>query len=334
MFRPLLRSLIVLTIAGFITSCGDDDSPTGTENKLTGTFSINDGSEKTSSVDVTLYFSVSGADSMRFRNDGGSGTGWAAIMAGQTTAPWTLETGDGMKTVFAEFKTTDGLSLSLDDEIELDAVPTSILILEDGATEDSIQTILTDAGYTVTMGGPYDEYTGTDFTAFDLVILLYGYDYGYDIAQNVQQGLKDFVTAGGVLMTTEWLTYEGVGAPEWETLIDILPLAYNDDYCDDGEGVCPETYTKLVDHPITEGLPESFLTPPDWTYSFQAVNDSSLATNIQVLFEGSTSGSALGIGDLGLGHTIHWSMAGVYDGTDIWSTETTRILTNIADFAD
>ena len=44
--------------------------------------------------------------------------------------------------------------------------------------------------------------------------------------------------------------------------------------------------------------------------------------------------SALGVGDLGLGHTIHWSMAGVYDGTDIWSTETERILTNIAAFAD
>ncbi len=334
MFKSLLRSLLVLTMFGLLSGCGDDSSPTETDDGLTGTFYINDNVEKTASVDVALDFNVSGADSMRFSNEGGDWSDWEVIPAGVTSAPWTIPAGDGVKTVLAQFKTTDGLSLSLDDDIELDTITTRVLILEDGGTEVSVRTILTDAGYTVTMGGLYDEYTGTDFSAFDLVLLLNGIYYGDTLEAGVQQGLKDFVSAGGVLMTTEWLTYEGTGVDYWDTLMDILPLTYNDDYCDESDGVCPETYTKRVDHPITEGLPATFLTPSDWTYSFQAVNSSSLANNIQVLFEGSTSGSALGVGDFGLGHTIHWSMAGAYGGTDIWSTETTRILTNIAAFAD
>ncbi len=334
MFKSLLRSLLVLTMLGFFSGCGDDNSPTEVDDGLTGTFYINDDEEMTASVDVSLDFNVTEADSMRFSNEGGDWSDWEVIPAGATSAPWTIPPGDGVKTVLAQFKTTGGLSLSLEDDIELDTVRTRVLILEDGGTENSVETILDNAGYTVTMGGPYDEYDGTDFSAFDLVLLLNGYYYGDTLQAGVQQGLKDFVSAGGVLMTTEWLTYEGTGVDYWDTLMGILPLTYNDDYCDAGAGVCPETYTKMVDHPITEGLPASFLTPPDWTYSFQAVNSSSLATNIKVLFEGSNSGSAIGVGDFGLGHTIHWSMAGVYGGTDIWSTETTRILTNIAAFAD
>ncbi len=194
-----------------------------------------------------------------------------------------------------------------------------------------VQAILEDAGYTVTLVGLYYDYTGTDFSDYNLVIIL----YGYDIAANVQQALKDFVDAGGVLLTTEWLTYSAVTDDDLnlETLVELLPLAYNDDYCDSG-GSCAETYTKKVDHPITEGLPANFVTPVDWTYSYQVVNTTSVASNIQVLFEGATSGAALGIGDFGAGHSIHWSMAGIYGGSDLWASGTERILTNIAAFAE
>jgi hypothetical protein len=333
MSKILLRSLVVLAMLGLAYGCSDDD-PTGPGTALTGTFAINDGDEMAPSVDVTLNFDVAEADSMRFRNGDGDWSDWAVIPVVRTVVNWTLPPGEGEKAVSAEFKATDGRTLALNDTIELDTIRTRILILDDGGTEVEVQTMLEAAGYTVTMGGLYYEYTGTDFSAYDLVILLYGYDYDYYIEIEVQQGLKDFVAAGGVLLTTEWLTYTGAGESEWETLIDLLPLAYNDAYCDDGDGACPETYTKLVEHPITEGLPATFLTPDDWTYSYQAVNDSSVAGNIQVLFEGSTSGSALGIGDFGQGHSIHWSMAGIYGGEDIWSTETSRVLTNIAAFAD
>lgn len=336
MSKTFLRSMLLFALLGLVFGCSDDDDdPVTPATGLTGTFSINDGALVTDTPEVTLFHDVADADSMRFRNDGDDWTAWAPTVAvGKATTPWTLAGDDGMKTVQAEFKTTGGKSLALEDDIELDAVGPQVLILEDDGTEDAMATILTGAGCDVTMGGLYYDYVETDFSAYDLVILLYGVDYGYGIDSDVQQGLKDFVQAGGVLLTTEWLTYQGTGETDWATLIDLLPLAYDDDYCDNGAGECVETYTKLVDHAVTEGLPATFSTPGDWVYSFQVVNATSVASNIQVLFEGSISGAALGIGDFGTGHVLHWSMGGEYEGSDIWSTETSRILTNIADFSE
>lgn len=336
MSKTLLRSMLLLALLGLLFGCSDDDDdPVTPTTELTGTFSINDGALVTDTPEVTLMYDVADADSMRFRNAGGDWTDWMSTMVvGKATTPWTLVGDDGMKTVQADFKTIEGESLSLEDDIELDAVGPQVLILEDDGSETAVASILTGAGCDVTMGGLYYNYDNTDFSAYDLVIVLYGVDYGYGIDPDVQQALKDFVQAGGVLLTTEWLTYEGTGNTDWDTMIDLLPLAYNDDYCDSGAGECVETYTKLVDHAITEGLPATFSTPDDWVYSFQVVNSTSVASNIQVLFEGSISGAALGIGEFGTGHVLHWSMGGEYDGSDIWSTETSRILTNIADFAE
>ncbi|MCP4572258.1 MAG: hypothetical protein GY838_07880 [bacterium] len=259
MKRNLIHALLAMSLLVLVWGCGDDDDPTETANKLTGTFSINDGNPQTDSRAVTLLYDVAEADSARFCNVGSAWTTWLPIPVVKASRAWALEGDDGVKTVQAEFKSTDGRTLDLEDDIELDTVRTRILILDDN-----------------------------------------GYEIDLDIA----------------------------------TLLEILPLTYDGDYCDDGGGVCPETYTRMIDHPITEGLPATFVTPNDWTYSFLAVHDASLATGIQVLFEGSNSGAALGIGTYGSGSTVHWSMAGEYDGDAIWSAETERILTNIAAFAD
>ena len=113
----------------------------------------------------------------------------------------------------------------------------------------------------------------------------------------------------------------------------MLPLLYDDGYCDNGGSECVDTLTVDVDHALTEGLDDEFTTPPDYTYSFMVVNDAATSTNVTVLLTGVTAGAALGIGDWGQGHTIHWNSAGCYAGPDIWDENTTRILLNIADFA-
>lgn len=333
MTRTLIRTLLVLTLPVLVWGCGSDDDPTEVVNKLTGTFSISDGDAMAPEREVSLTYDVAEADSMRFCNEGEDWCDWEAMPPVKGTYRWILDSGDGMKTVEAEFKSVDGRSVALEDDIELDTVRTRILILDDNGSSGGFERILGDAGYTYTNGGYYEDYTNTDFSAYDLVILLYGYDYGYEIDLDVQAALKTWVQAGGVLLTTEWFTYS-YDDVDIDTLLEILPLTYNDDYCDDGGGVCPETYTRMVDHPVTAGLPATFVTPDDWTYSFLAVNPTSLATDIQVLFEGSNSGAALGVGTFGSGHTLNWSMAGEYDGSDIWSAETERIVENIAAFAD
>jgi hypothetical protein len=209
-----------------------------------------------------------------------------------------------------------------------------ILVLDDDSTGTDLVSILVAAGNAVTMGGSYYDYAGTDFSAYDLVIFLSGYDYGSDLMPGVEQGMKDFVMAGGVLVTTEYMTYSFDAGAYLPLIEDFLPLKYNDAYCDDSDGTCTETYTKNGSHAITAGLPATFVTPTNSTYSLTVVNPTSSSTNIEVLFTGANSGAALGIGQLGTGHTIHWNMGGVYGGTEIWDTNTKRILTNIAEFAD
>jgi hypothetical protein len=204
-----------------------------------------------------------------------------------------------------------------------------IAIMNDDSTEVSVIAILEGAGYEVTDLGLYADYTGTDFSAYDLVFMLTGYEYGDVLPDSVQQGLLDFMDGGGTLVTNEWLGY----SENNDLLMAMLPLTYNDDYCDDGDTACVDTITVDVSHALTKGLPATFLTPPDYTYSFMTVTTTSNTANIMSVMSGAIGGAALGVGDWGEGHTIHWNWAGVYAGDDIWDANTTMILLNIADFA-
>ncbi|HEX2897840.1 MAG TPA: hypothetical protein VHP63_07315 [candidate division Zixibacteria bacterium] len=206
------------------------------------------------------------------------------------------------------------------------AVLAKILILEDGGTQDSLFKILDSAGFDVTLGGHYSDYTGTNFSTYNLVILLDGFVTGYTMADSIQTALKNYVQSGGVLLTTDWFNYYANNV-----IVDsISPLEYGGNY---GDGAV-ERYVKELDHPITAGVPDTFDTYQDWTW-IQAVDKAnSLSTNRQVLFSGFQAGStALGIGTYGSGRIIHWAMAGVDYGPNIWSPEVRRIFINIAAFS-
>jgi len=112
-------------------------------------------------------------------------------------------------------------------------------------------------------------------------------------------------------------------------LESFLPVKYNDDY-----SYSPETYLKRTNHAITANLPDSFVTNDDWSLVYMVDHDSSLSVNRTVLFEGLEGGPALTIGDYGSGHTIHWAMAGEYEGVDIWSDEVKQIFINIGKFSE
>ncbi|HEY5541121.1 MAG TPA: hypothetical protein VIL41_06690, partial [Coriobacteriia bacterium] len=63
----------------------------------------------------------SGVSQMRFSNDGSTWSSWQAY---STTASWTLTSGDGTKTVYAQFKDNAGnaSSATISDTIGLDTV--------------------------------------------------------------------------------------------------------------------------------------------------------------------------------------------------------------------
>jgi len=201
-----------------------------------------------------------------------------------------------------------------------------VLILKDGGTEDTVYSVLFKAGFDVTVGEFFYNFDGRFIDGYNLVIFLNGVNYNNDISDSVQQRLKNYVRDGGTLLTTEWMTFSTY---YYQTLREILPSMFNGAY-DYGT----ETYTKEVNHPITEGLPASFnISNEDWSYSFTALYNNSLSGNLTVLFSGDKSGAALTIGTFNLGKSIHWNMAGAYNSNTIWTSEVKRILINIAKYS-
>ena len=205
----------------------------------------------------------------------------------------------------------------------------NVLILKDGGTEDSVYAVLSKENFNVTVGELYYNFDGRFIDSYNLIIFLNGVNHNNNISNDVQNSLKNYVRDGGILLTTEWMTYSINNSNYYQILKDILPVTYTGDY-DYGT----ETYTKEVNHPITEGLPASFsISNEEWSYSLTAVYNNSLSSNPTVLFSGNSSGAALTIGQLNNGKTIHWNMAGAYEGNTIWTPEVRQILINIAKYS-
>ena len=197
----------------------------------------------------------------------------------------------------------------------------SVLILEDDGTEDSVYAVLTSEGINTTLGGNYWEYTGTGINQYGMVIFLCGVEYGEPMDSSVQQIIRNYVFSGGKLLTTEWIAY---GEYDYYPLIyEILPVVYNDDW-----DYYEETYYKQLNHPISLSLPDSFVVPVDWSYSF-TVRDTTQSKQALTIFKGSESGDAVVLGRYGAGEIIHWNMAGHYDGDSIWSPEIKTLLINV-----
>lgn len=196
----------------------------------------------------------------------------------------------------------------------------SVLVLGDGGTEDSVLSILSANSVAAVPGGHYDDYTGERIGQHRAILLLNGVDYDRDIADSVQTRIRDFVDNGGSLMTTEWLAYY---AGDYAILSELLPVTRGGGY-----GSRSETYHKAAVHPIADQLPDSFSTPPDW--SFGATHrDTSASKGALTVFTGSESGDAVVLGAFGSGAVVHWNMGGHYSGPGIWSAETRRLLLNI-----
>jgi len=153
------------------------------------------------------------------------------------------------------------------------------------------------------------------------VILLNGVSWGSAVPQQGQDNLRQFISEGGAMLSTEWITWSGSIN---QTLNSILPATYGGTWNNGSE-----IYTIETSHPITENLPESFTVLPNWSFSVtNRVTNPTL--NAITLLKGSRSNDALVIGEFGNGNTVHWNMGGHYNGRNIWSAEVRQILINIA----
>ena len=200
----------------------------------------------------------------------------------------------------------------------------NVLILEDGGTQDSVRAILSRAGFTVTLGGPYWTYTGVGISQYRLVIFLNGVNYSNAMADSVQMRIRNYVGSGGGLLTTEWILWN---ENNFSILRAILPSKYGGTYA-----YSSELYRKRATHAISQNLPDSFLVPTDWSFS-TAVRDTSAAKQAITVFNGALSGDAVVAGRYGNGKVVHWNMGGQKIGADIWSAEVRTLLRNIASYA-
>ena len=95
-----------------------------------GTITINSGAAYTTFTRVTLGLNAPGAISMRFSNDNSTWSGWKPF--GQIDA-WDLTIGDGLKTVYAQFKDSlENISNSALASITLDTSPPIGAVLING----------------------------------------------------------------------------------------------------------------------------------------------------------------------------------------------------------
>lgn len=96
----------------------------------TGTVVINGGAASTNNAIVTLTFSAPGAIQMRVRNDA-----WTDWLPYNTTGSWSLTSGEGLKTVYAQFRDAAGNVAEAQDSINLNTVSSDLtpilLLLQD-----------------------------------------------------------------------------------------------------------------------------------------------------------------------------------------------------------
>jgi hypothetical protein len=107
--RALAQTAVTLdsnavTVPSGVVTNSDSGSNSNSTNIISN--SINAGASITSSPFVTLALSATGATEMIISNDAGfAGASWETYA---TSKPWTLISGDGLKTVYAKFRNAAG----------------------------------------------------------------------------------------------------------------------------------------------------------------------------------------------------------------------------------
>lgn len=140
------------------------------------------------------------------------------------------------------------------------AVVVLILSSGDSALDATAQNVFTSAGHTVSIGPQYTAFSGTELAGAQAVLFLANANWNAgDMPSAGQSALVNFVTAGGGLITGEWVNWK-VGAGFFTTLAPALPVVSSTQYT----GGATITYSELVADPVLgAGLPAAFGFPGD-----------------------------------------------------------------------
>ncbi|MFP4562267.1 MAG: hypothetical protein ACLFRY_03070 [Spirochaetia bacterium] len=129
---PVTGFLGVLGLFLILAGCPDPADTISSGSSLEGSITIAEGADKTETADVELKIYSDTAVRMRFSNDGESWSDWFDYTE---TYRWTLEEGNGTKTVYVELEDQHGEIQRMSDIIILDAplAGSVSFTVEDGA---------------------------------------------------------------------------------------------------------------------------------------------------------------------------------------------------------
>ena len=180
------------------------------------------------------------------------------------------------------------------------AIGSGVLIIGDGRTEFSIDSILAGQGISSTIVPMDNVYNGNNPspTGYSAVVLCDGFSgYETDMPTAGQQALVDYVQAGGQLIIMEWVAYE-IEYGRYTTLAPLVPVLRSSGMT----GI--ETYTVVARGPITQGI--------DSVFSVNTGTNVGTARFGTVLVRGSVGGDVVVLNNVGSGQVIQFASAGDY----------------------
>jgi len=199
----------------------------------------------------------------------------------------------------------------------------NLLILGDGTAEYEITPFLpSNINWTVApvTEGQWDG-TNPPLTGFDVVLLLDGNTWDVDMPVSGQTALVNFVTNGGGFIGTAWLPWEVANHNAYSYMRDLIPQTQVNDY------ITTDTYTVIINHPVTQGLPSSFFVP------YACVNGSS-ANSGTVVITGTVGQDAVVVKDYGAGKVVGLvTCGGVYCEGNPWNSNMQTLLINAIEWA-
>lgn len=240
----------------------------------TGSIIINGDATYTTTTTVTLTLSAtdstSGISKMRFSNDNITYTEWQAYT---TSNPWTLQNGDGEKTVYVQFQDKAGLTSTYIDIIVLDTTqPTgSITIAEDATYTNSTSVTLKLSAHDVTSGVAQmrfsnDNTTWSDwetYNTFKSWILLTGDGTkGVTVQYRDNAGLTSFYSDLIILDTTKPTANAGAG----KTVTEDTLVTFDGSASTDENGITSYIWT------FTDATPQT-LSGKNPTYTFATLGE-------------------------------------------------------------
>jgi len=272
------------------------------------------------SIEATLVVGASGAVSISVQN-GGLGTLQFSIDArrpgGPQPAPGSARVPDatralpvpGADQVFSTGDPVPGRpgsasaeapQLPLADPKLMSSGATPILVIGDGGTENDVVPLLAGAGYAVTLVADDSAWDGAHPSpdAFATVVLLDGPDFGDDMPISGQQSLVRYVTGGGGLIVTEWISYE-VSQGRYALMKSLIPITRETGVT----GIL--AFSVVGTHPVTSGVSASFQVTGGVT-----LGTANSGVTVVALSDGAP---AVVVKEEGMGRVVAFALAGNYN---------------------